>query len=192
MGESAHRRATYEDLLAVPHDEVAELIGGELHTSPRRSPPHALATTVLGEELGPPFRRGRGGPGGWIFLFEPELHLGEDDVLVPDLAGWRKERLPNIPDDQPYLTLAPDFVCEVLSPSTQRRDRVQKLPLYRREGVGHVWLIDPAARTLEVYRLDGESFRLVDTFAGTEPIRAEPFEAIAFDLGALWGEPALD
>lgn len=189
MGQSAQKReaASYEDLRAVPDTEHAELIGGELHTAPRPSPRHALVSSVLGEELGPPFRRGRGGPGGWVFLDEPELHLG-DDVLVPHLAGWRRERLPQIPRDAAYLTISPDFVCEVPSPSTQRRDRVLKPPIFHREGVGHVWLIDPIAQTLEVYRLDGDSYRVAGTYGGTAPVRVEPFEAIELELAALWDE----
>lgn len=188
MGEVARRPANYQDVLDAPEEMLAELIGGDLHTSPRPAPRHALATSVLGEELGPPFRRGRGGPGGWILLDEPELHLVED-VLVPDIAGWRREHLPELPPDDAFLTVAPDFVCEVLSPSTQRKDRVLKLPIYCREAVRHAWLVDPVVQTLEIYRLDGDSYRLVGSFAGNKPVRGEPFDAIQLDLGALWGEP---
>jgi Uma2 family endonuclease len=138
----------------------------------------------LGEELGGPFRSGRGGPGGWILLDEPELHLAAD-IVVPDLAGWRRTTLPELPDDA-FLTVRPDWVCEILSPATQRKDRVLKMPLYRRELVPHVWLIDPAAKTLEVYRLDGANYLLIDTYADDSPVRAEPFDAVALDLSALW------
>ena len=116
--------ATYQDLLALPPNVVGEIIAGELLAQPRPGTRHANAASALGEELGPPFRRGRGGPGGWIFLDEPELHFGED-VVVPDLAGWRRSRMPELPD-LPYLDLAPDWICEVLSPSTVRVDRVLK------------------------------------------------------------------
>lgn len=182
MGE--RRVATYEDVLAAPADVVAEVVAGVLRTSPRPRLLHAGVASVLGEELGPPFRRGRGGPGGWLILDEPELHLA-DDILVPDLAGWRRERLEVLPD-QPYLTLSPDWVCEVLSPSTAVFDRRDKLPVYGREGVTHVWLVDPAARLHEVLRLDGASYRIVATFAGDDSARAEPFDAIELPLGALW------
>src|SRR5437762_2790090 len=147
MGEAAKRRATYEDLLRVPRHLIAEIIDGALVTQPRPASRHALAASVLGVELGAPFHRGRGGPGGWILLDEPELHL-HVDVLVPDLAGWRRERMPAVPD-APAFELAPDWVCEVLSPSTAAIDRAEKMPIYGRERVGHLWLIDPAARTLE-------------------------------------------
>ncbi len=148
----AARRATYADVLATPAHLIAEVIDGELYAQPRPSTRHAQAATVLGEVLGPPFRRGRGGPGGWLFLYEPELHLGpEPDIVVPDLAGWRRERMPALPDAA-YLTLPPDWLCEVISPSTQAHDRTRKLPLYRRETVPHLWLVDPLAETLEVYR----------------------------------------
>jgi Uma2 family endonuclease len=182
----APKRATYEDVLQAPPHLLAELIDGVLHTSPRPAMPQAQAATVLGEELGPPFKRGKGGPGGWIILDEPELHLGlGPDILVPDLAGWRRETLPVLPED-PYLTVRPDWVAEVLSPSTRMRDRALKLPVYQREGVRHVWFVDPEAKTLEILRLDGESYRLVVTLSGTEPVRAEPFDAIELDIAALW------
>jgi Uma2 family endonuclease len=119
-------------------------------------------------------------------LDEPELHLGaEPDILVPDLAGWRRTRMPVIPD-APCFTLASDWACEVLSESTRKLDRVQKLPIYGRERVSHVWLVDPLARTLEIFRLDGEGYRLAGTYADDAPCRAEPFEAVEIDLGALW------
>jgi Uma2 family endonuclease len=182
MGE--RRIATYDDVVAAPEHVVAELVRGVLHTHPRPRLRHAAAASVLGEELGPPFRRGRGGPGGWIILDEPELHLG-GDVLVPDLAGWRRERMPELPDE-PYATLAPDWLCEVLSPSTEAFDRSTKLPAYAREGVAHVWLVDPDVKTLEVFRLDGEHYVLVATHAGDTAVRAEPFDALELALGLLW------
>lgn len=182
MGE--RRIASYDDVLAAPGDVVAEVVAGTLHTSPRPRLRHAGVATVLGEELGPPFRRGRGGPGGWLILDEPELHLGAD-IVVPDLAGWVRSRLPELPDTA-YLELAPDWACEVLSPSTAAFDRRDKLPVYARERVQHVWLVDPASRVLEVLRLDGPGYRIVATFAGDDVARAEPFDALALELRALW------
>jgi Uma2 family endonuclease len=189
MADPARRRATYQDLLALPEHVVGEIIDGELRTMPRPAPRHAAAATALGEELGPPFKRGRGGPGGWILLDEPELHLGED-VLVPDLAGWRRERMPLIPADKPYVTLAPDWACEVLSPSTAKTDRAEKLPIYAREKVGDVWLIDPAARTLEVLRREGRFWIILDVQKDQARVRAEPFDAIELDLAVLWADVA--
>lgn len=184
MSQPAPRKATYQDLIEAPAHLVAELIGGVLHTHPRPATPHAQAATVLGEELGPPFKRGKGGPGGWVLLYEPEVHMGEH-VLVPDLAGWRRTTLPELPEVA-YLEVRPDWVAEVLSASTRRYDRALKLPIYAEHGVAHVWLVDPEARTLEVLRLDGSSYRLIVTHAGEAPVRAEPFDAIELDLGALW------
>lgn len=184
MSLPAGRRATYQDVLDAPAGMVAELIDGVLHTQPRPATLHAQAATVLGEELGRPFKRGRGGPGGWILLDEPEVHLGED-VLVPDLGGWRRETLPELPDAS-YLAVAPDWVAEVLSPSTRRHDRARKLPVYAAHCVHHVWLIDPSAQTLEVLRLDGDTYRLLATHAGDAPVRAGPFEARPLHVGALW------
>jgi Uma2 family endonuclease len=187
MADPAKRRATYEDVLNAPEHLVAELIDGELELSPRPAKPHAAAATALGEELGPPFKRGRGGPGGWIILDEPELHLSAD-VLVPDLAGWRRERMPVMTTTEAYFTLAPDWACEVVSPSTAARDRARKLPAYAREGVRHVWLVDPLQRTLEVLRLQDRNWVIVAVHEGGEMVRAEPFDAIELDLGILWAD----
>jgi Uma2 family endonuclease len=181
--QPAHRKATYADLAALPAHVVGELIGGQLHVSPRPASPHARATSRLGGELDRPFDRGIGGPGGWIILFEPELHI-VDDVLVPDLAGWRRERMPELPHTAAF-ELAPDWVCEVLSPSTAALDRVEKMPVYARACVRHAWLVDPLVKTLEVFRLDAGGWRLVGAF--TQPrVRAEPFDAVELELEALW------
>lgn len=182
-------RATYEDLLKVPNEKVAEIVDGELYVSPRPAGPHTLAASVLGVDLGGPFHHGRGGPGGWWIVDEPELHLGED-IVVPDLAGWRRERMPEFPKTA-FFTLAPDWLCEVLSPSTERLDRARKLRVYAREGVGHAWLVNPEARTLEVYRRSEERWLLLATHASDALVRAEPFDAIELDLLPLWGETRL-
>ncbi|RKG79339.1 Uma2 family endonuclease [Corallococcus terminator] len=176
--------ATYADLEALPPHQVGEIVAGELYASPRPAMPHGSAALQLASELNSPFGRGRGGPGGWIFVAEPELHLGPD-VLVPDIAGWRRERLPKLPKVV-GLKMAPDWLCEVLSPSTARLDRVRKLPAYAREGVKHVWLVDPLLRTLEVFRLEGPHYLLLATHEEEEVVRAEPFEALALELRVLW------
>ena len=186
MGLPRHKRATYEDLLAVPSNLVAEIIDGELITSPRPTPRHSNAASGLVEWLRGPFQRGRGGPGGWIILFEPELHL-RGDVVVPDVAGWRRERLPKVPDSA-SIALPPDWVCEVLSPSTAAVDRASKMPIYSREGVGHIWLIDPMPRTLETYRLLDAGWTLLATFRDDALVRAAPFESIEFALADLWAD----
>ncbi|MFP2905071.1 Uma2 family endonuclease [Pyxidicoccus sp. 3LFB2] len=177
--------ATYADLEALPDNMVGEIIAGVLHASPRPSGPHTVAYSHLTYELVGPFTRGRGGPGGWFIFDEPELHLG-DDVLVPDVAGWRRERMPE-PYQGAATTLAPDWVCEILSPSTKVLDRKEKLPVYAREGVQHVWLMDPVLHTLEVFRLEDARYALLTTYAGNAFVRAEPFEAIELDLPFLWG-----
>ncbi|MFO0638969.1 MAG: Uma2 family endonuclease [Polyangiaceae bacterium] len=187
MANAARRRATYEDVLAAPPHVVAEVLFGVLYTSPRPAARHARAASRLGGTLDGPFDRGRDGPGGWVLLYEPELHLG-GDILVPDFGGWRRERMPTFPYDATYFTLPPDWVCEVLSPSTAAIDRGDKLDIYAREGVKNAWLVDPVARTLEVFRLEGEKWlRVSHHKAGTE-VRAEPFDAIAFELDVLWPE----
>lgn len=184
MADAARREATYEDLLALPEHVVGEIIHGALVVQPRPAAPHARASTRLGGELGHPFDRGKGGPGGWVILDEPELHL-HGHVLVPDLAGWRRERMPRVPTDAAF-ELAPDWACEVLSPSTEAIDRADKVPIYASERVAHVWLVDPIAQTLEVLRLDGPTYRLAGTWRGDARVRAEPFDAIELELAALW------
>jgi Uma2 family endonuclease len=185
--DRTRRPATYEDLVKVPDHLVAEILDGELHVSPRPAPRHADASTGLGGFLRGPFDRGRGGPGGWRILAEPELHLGRD-VLVPDLAGWRRSRLPALPAEA-YFSVTPDWVCEVVSPSTAAIDRVKKLAIYARELVRHAWMIDPIARTLEVLRLENDRWTIVSTWLGMATVAAEPFEAIGLDLSLLWEEP---
>ncbi len=173
--------ATYADLCAVPENFVAEMFDGELYATPRPALPHARASSSLVRLLG---SFDRSGPAGWEILFEPELHFGSD-VLVPDIAGWRRERLPTLPSD-PYMTLAPDWVCEVVSPSTESLDRGRKLLRYARECVAHLWLVDPLKHVLEVLSLESGRWRVVGRYEGTARVSAAPFEAIELELGALW------
>lgn len=181
------RRATYQDLCDAPENLVAELIDGELFLNPRPAMPHALAESAIGAELFGRFHRRPGepgGPGGWWILVEPELHLG-DDVLVPDVAGWRRETLPVLPNVV-GVRQPPDFVLEVVSPGTGRLDRVRKLPVYARAGVPHAWLVDPIARTLEIFRREGARWMLLSAHGGDESVRVEPFEAVELALSRWW------
>lgn len=180
----AIKKATYEDLWSIPENTIGEILGGELIVTPRPAPRHMYAATILGEEIGPPYRRGHGGPGGWIFLYETEILLGED-LVVPDLAGWRKERFPAEPEHN-WIPVAPDWVCEVLSPSTFRTDKVRKMPIYAHHGVGHIWLIDPLAMTLDAFRLECGRWSLLATYSENDRVRVEPFQEIEIDLGDLW------
>jgi Uma2 family endonuclease len=179
------KRATYEDVLTAPENKVAEILDGELFLSPRPAPRHSLASSRLGGAL-MPFDDGRGGPGGWWILDEPELHLGEQ-IVVPDLAGWTRERLTSLPEEA-FFSLAPDWVCEVLSPSTESIDRRRKLPIYAEAGVAHAWLVKPAERMLEVLRLRDGAWTIVGVCGDTDIVRVEPFGAIELELGRLWGE----
>lgn len=175
------KHATYADVREVPENFVAELFDGDLYASPRPALPHAHAGSVLGHRLGS-FHRS--GPGGWVILDEPELHLG-NDVLVPDMAGWRRERLPRLPAAA-FMTLPPDWVCEVVSPSTEAIDRGKKLRSYAREGVAYVWLVDPLKQALEVLTLEFDRWTLLARHEGGARVRAVPFDAIELELGALW------
>ncbi|HLE70042.1 MAG TPA: Uma2 family endonuclease [Vicinamibacteria bacterium] len=181
------KAATYEDLLAVPDHMVAEILDGDLFTFPRPSFRHARTASTLGGDLQSRFDHPPGGgdtPGGWWILDEPELHLRED-IVVPDVAGWRRERVPLLPD-APWFDVAPDWVCEVLSPSTETVDRGRKLRIYAREEVSHLWLVNPVAKTLEVYRLGEAHWVLLRTFVGEDVVRAGPFEAVEFPMSRWW------
>lgn len=184
MTNPVQRKAAYEDLLQAPKHLVAEIINGRLITHPRPAPRHARATSLLGGELVYPFDRGRRGPGGWWILDEPELHLGEH-VLVPDLAGWRRERLPALPETA-WFELAPDWICEVLSPTTAHIDRVEKLPIYAAMEVKHAWLVDPDIRTLEAYENHEGKWVLLNAFENNDWVSVAPFNAVEIELAALW------
>jgi Uma2 family endonuclease len=178
--------ATYADLEALPPNKLGEIIAGELYVSPWPTIIQVVASSRLGGTLSGAFDLGIKGPGGWSILDKPELHLG-GDVLVPDLAGWRQEHMPRTPTAAAFK-LAPDWLCEVLSPSTRALDRSIKLGVYAREGVRHVWLVDPLERTLEVLRMEGTRYTLLGTHTGTAHVHAEPFEALELALAILWGE----
>jgi Uma2 family endonuclease len=178
----AKKGATYDDLRDVPDHFVAEMFDGDLYVSPRPTLAHANAAGSLFSAIHRSFHHE--GPHGWVVLIEPELHFGRD-VFVPDMAGWRRARLPHVPPAA-FLTLAPDWICEVLSPSTETLDRGNKLRGYAREGVGHAWLLDPLAHTLEVLRLEAGRWAPIGTFEGEAKVRAAPFEALELELGALW------
>lgn len=183
---AAVKFATDDDLRSLPENMVGEIIGGVLHTQPRPRPKHVRAASKIGGRLDGPFDMGEGGPGGWWILDEPELHLGQD-VMVPDLAGWRRERMPRLPDAA-WFELAPDWVCEVLSPSTARTDRVLKLPRYAAAGVSHCWLGDPDARTLEALENAAGRWLLLGAWSDADAPRVPPFDAIELPLSSLWAD----
>ena len=186
MSKVIERPATYEDLLKVPDHLVAEIVDGELFASPRPGSPHAYATGALHAELYRRLQRGDGCSPDWWFLIEPELHLGAE-ILVPDIAGWRKVNMPRVPNVV-WFDIAPDWVCEVVSVKTARLDRIRKLPAYARQGVPHAWIVDPVAQSVEVYRRQDEHMLQFSTHEGPELIRAEPFTPCELDLNDLWLE----
>lgn len=184
MVERSKRGALYEDVLAAPDDKVAEIIRGDLYLSPRPAPRHSNASSTLGADLHDAFHRRRRGPGGWWILDEPELHLGPD-ILVPDIAGWRRERMPALPETA-WFALAPDWLCEVISPSTENLDRGEKLAIYTEAGVDFLWMVDPSLKLLEVLRRVHDTWRVVATHAGNVSICEPPFESVSVDLAPLW------
>ncbi len=185
MAQPALKTATYEELCSIPENMVGEIINGELIVTPRPSRGHAYTASALGHEVGPPYQSGRGGgPGGWVILDEPEIAVG-NDVLVPDLAGWRRERFP-VEEDHNWISAVPDWVCEVLSPNTLRKDKIMKMPIYGRHGVPHLWLIDPVAKTLEVYHLESDRWVVAGLYAQDDKVRAEPFQEVEIDLLDIW------
>jgi len=176
----------YAALQNLPETQTGEIIGGRLHTQPRPAGPHALASSSLGADLHGAYQRGRGGPGGWWIIDEPELHLIRDTlVLVPDIAGWRRERLPRIPRDQRF-EIVPDWICEVLSPATAKTDRISKMPIYAQYGVAYAWLVDPLARTLEAFALHENHWTVIGLFADQDEISVAPFAEITLPLAGLW------
>jgi Uma2 family endonuclease len=187
MPEAARRRAVYEDLFDIPENVTGEIINGELIVTPRPSRKHALTATVLGSRLTPFYYLGEGGgPGGWIILDEPEIGLGEN-ILVPDLAGWTKERFP-MEEPHNWISVAPDWVCEILSPSTAQADRAEKMPIYARHMVSHAWLIDPILKTLEVFKFEPGQWIVLGVYTKSAKVRAAPFPELELDLGLLWLE----
>ena len=177
----------YEQLLALPEHVTWEILNGGLHTIPLPSRRHAGASSSLGMRIGPPFRFGDGGPGGWWIIDEPEIHfIRNQEVAVPDLGGWRRERMPDIPEDHRF-EIVPDWVCEVLSPSTAQKDRTVKLPLYARYGVAHSWLVDPLAQTLEAFEWHEGRWLLIATLKEDDAVAVPPFDAVEFSLADLWG-----
>ena len=171
----------------LPENFVGEILDGELFASPRPASPHAFAASVIGSNLLGGFQRPPGDPsglGGWWFLHEPELHFS-DDVLVPEIAGWRHARMPRVPNTAAF-TLAPDWVCEVISPSTGRIDRGRKMAIYAREGVESLWIVDPLLQTVESYRLEAKRWVVLQTVSGDEAVRIEPFEALELALSRWW------
>jgi len=192
MNESAKlapmgKRATYEDLLSLPEDVRAEVVAGEVLMSPSPLPRHAKVQRAIGRFVGGPFDDddGRGGPGGWWLLPEVDVRLGEHDIVRPDMAGWRRERLPEPWDTRP-IDVAPDWVCEVLSPSTMRHDRLTKARLYREASIPAMWLVDPEARVLEAFALDEGRWVEVGRCGDGDVARIPPFEAIELEIGRLF------
>lgn len=184
MTEKAKVGAVYDDVVAAPELQIAEIVEGDLYLSPRPALRHSRVLTTLSADIHDAFDRGRRGPGGWIILDEPEVHL-VGDVLVPDIAGWRRERL-LLPIDGPAMTIAPDWLCEILSPSTERFDRMQKLPRYALAGVGHVWMVDFTNRRLEVYERRGLAWERIEEYSSDAIVHARPFDAVGIELAPLW------
>ena len=185
MAEAARKKATYEDLYGIAENAVGEIIDSELIVTPRPSRKHGFSAYALGGELVPPYQFGRGGgPGGWVIIGEPEIRFGEN-FLVPDVAGWRRERFPEL-EETNWISVSPDWIAEILSPGTIRTDRIKKMAIYAKHGVPHLWLIDPIARTLEVFRLETEGWLLRSVFGENDKVRIEPFADVEIDLENLW------
>ena len=177
----------YSALCELSENLIGEILNGVLCTRPRPAGPHALASSALGAGLFG-LRRGTGDPGGWWIIDEPEIHFIRDtEVCVPDIAGWRRERMPHIPRGHRFETVL-DWVCEILSPGTARKDRVMKMPIYARHGVAHLWLVDPLERTLEAYELNQGLWRVIGLFQEADRVRVAPFEAVELSLSDLWVE----
>jgi Uma2 family endonuclease len=187
MAEPVKKRSSYEDLYRIPENMIGEIVDGEIILTPRPSRRHVYAASVLGNEIGPPYHFGRGGPGGWVILVEPEVALDEH-ILVPDLAGWKKERLMTGLPEANWIPVSPDWVCEILSPSTLRTDKTRKMPIYAQHGVPYLWLIDPLAKTLDIFKLESGKWVVVGSYLEDDKVRAEPFPEVEIELKNLWWE----
>lgn len=176
--------ATYAEIEALPPHVVGEILFGSLVTHPRPTPPHGAATSALGDLLPGSFQFGAGGPGGWIFVDEPELHLGPH-VVVPDIAGWRRQRMIEAPD-KTFFEVAPDGVCEALSPSSEKYDKGPKRTIYALHGVEFLWQLDPRSKCLETFQRTEKSRPITGLFFDEEQVKAPPFDAMTFSLGLLW------
>ena len=187
MSDAAPRFAIYEDLLRLPDDVRAEVLAGQIVTAPAPLPKHSRAQRALGRFIGGPFDDddGRGGPGGWWIFVEVDIAFGLHDIVRPDLAGWRRERLV-APGELRPISIRPDWVCEVLSPSTAARDKVQKRKLYAEHGVPHYWIIDVDARTLEAFSLEGGRWLLTGSYDEHDAASIPPFQAIELEIGRLF------
>jgi len=184
--QSDESYSLYDQLMALPEGLTGEILNGQVHAQPRPSAPHMGVESALQIELGGPFDRGRGGPGGWRILVEPEIHFLRDrEVCVPDLAGWRKARLPRLPADQRF-EVVPDWVCEILSPSTESKDRQIKIPIYARYGVGFAWLVDPLKQALDAFALEQGEWRELGAWRGDDTVAVQPFDAVRIALADLW------
>jgi Uma2 family endonuclease len=184
--QTAQKLSLYDQLMGLPEGLTGEILNGQLYTQPRPAGPHALVESSLEYELFGPFHKGRGGPGGWWIIIEPEVHFIRDtEVLVPDVAGWRRQRMPDIPRDHRF-EVVPDWVCEILSPSTAGKDREIKLPIYAHYGVQYVWLVDPLARTLEALGLQDGKWVQLGSFRDDDRVSIAPFAEISIALPDLW------
>jgi len=184
MSAECQKIAVYNDLYKIPDNMIGQIISGELIAMPRPSPRHARAASIMGVRISSPFDLGEGGPGGWLILDEPEIQLGSH-IFVPDIAGWKKERLPKLPETN-WIAVTPDWICEVLSPGTARIDRKKKMPIYAQFGVPHLWLVDPLEKTLEIFRLDNGNWIVAEVYSEDDKVRAEPFQEIEINLNSLW------
>ena len=184
MANPAIKLPSYDDILALPENMIGEIINGRLEVQPRPAPRHALTSSALGIEIGSLFHGKHGDSGGWWILDEPEWHIG-GHILVPDLAGWRKQRMPQLPDAA-WFEMVPDWVCEVLSPATAKIDRSEKMPIYAGIGMQYLWLIDPLLQTLEAYQLHEAHWLLQHSLKDDDQVCADPFAEHTFLLSNLW------
>ena len=184
--QTADKYGLYDQLMDLPETLTGEILNGQLHAQPRPSPKHLHATSRLDRTIGRGYGDGDGGPGGWWILVEPEIHFVRDvEVAVPDLAGWKRERMTSLPDTA-YFAIAPDWICEVLSPSTSSKDREIKMPLYARYGVSYACLVDPDTHTLVAFSLQDGAWVERGCYGGSDRVAVPPFDAITLNLADFW------
>jgi Uma2 family endonuclease len=185
MTKPSPRVPTLADLDALPAGIVGEIIEGVLYTMTKPRAPHQRTTRTIGGRVGDPFDHGRGGPGGWWILTDPGIELPNTPEIAPDVAGWRRERMPTLPVNE-SIRVVPEWVCEILSPTTRRHDMLRKQPYYAKVGVPFLWLVDLDARVLTTYLLEGNAWRVSGTYSDETEARIEPFDAVPLNVADWW------
>lgn len=186
---SLRLKATFEDLIRPGEDRSVEIIGGDVVEKTSPTMEHGASQGAVMGFLGRRFVRRPGGrwPGGWWIATEVDVEYEPHELYRHDTVGWRRDRVPERPRGRP-IRIRPDWVCEILSPSNEKRDLVDKMRVLRASGVGHYWVVNPEEKILVVHRLEAQGYLVVLAASSGDTVRAEPFEAVELRVGVLFGD----